>query len=136
MQLTGEIRSGLGRGSFFTSLDWVVEQFEKAMGFKPFPGTLNVCLTGDDLERMDSFFQCDDFELVPDNPEFCAARLKKVYVGGLPAAVVFPSEDVRAHGREILELIAGCHLKENLNLKDGDQVTISDGSSSEKAVQP
>jgi riboflavin kinase, archaea type len=126
MKITGVIESGLGKGAFFTSLEWVVDQFERAMGFKPFPGTLNVRVLEGDLPALRSFFAKKDFELVPDNPAFCTALLKKVRVNGTPAAAVFPSEDVKAHGREIIELISEKHLKDTHGLKDGDQVTITE----------
>ena len=126
MKIVGTIERGAGQGAFFTTLDWVVEQFEKAMGFKPFQGTLNVRVSQEDLHKLDSFFAEEDFEIVPNDPQFCAARLKKVRVNDLPAAVVFPSEDVRIHGKEIIEIMSNCHIKETLLLTDGDQVIITD----------
>ena len=126
MQIRGVIQSGLGEGAFFAGLDWVVDQFERAMGFKPFPGTLNVRVFESDIPALKTFFSEKDFELVSDNPSFCSARLRKVRINGIPAAAVFPSEDVRAHGREIIELMAEKHLKDALGLKDGDQVSITE----------
>jgi len=126
MEIRGVIESGLGKGAFFVSLDWVMDQFEKAMGFKPFPGTLNVRVLESDLPALRSFFAEKDFELVPDNPTFCTAWFKKVRVNGAPAAAVFPSEDVKAHGQEIIELICEKSLKDTLGLKDGDQVSITE----------
>lgn len=126
MEISGVIQTGVGKGTFFTQLDWVVDQFEKAMGFKPFPGTLNVCIFKGDVSKLGSFFSEKDGELVPDNPEFCSAWLKKVWVNGIPGAAVFPSDDVRVHEKAIIEIMAGCHLKETLGLADGDQVRITD----------
>ena len=126
MKLIGYIQSGIGKGSFFTGLDWVVEQFREAMGFEPYPGTLNVRIREEDLPFIDPFFSEKDFDLIPDDPQFCSASLKKVKVNGIPAAAVFPSEDVLIHGKSIIEIIANCHLKETLHLDDGDQVTITE----------
>lgn len=126
MKIIGVIESGLGKGAFFTSLDWVVDQFEGAMGLKPFPGTLNVRVLSHSVALLESFFATKDFELLPDNPAFCTAWLKKVRVNGTPAAAVFPGEEVRAHGGEIIELISGKNLKEEHGLQDGDQVTITE----------
>ena len=67
-----------------------------------------------------------DCELVPDNPEFCSAGLKKVLINGIPAALIVPSEDVRIHGKEIVEIVADRHIKDALGLDDGDQVIITD----------
>jgi riboflavin kinase, archaea type len=126
MEIRGVIEQGTGQGAFFTSLDWVIEQFEKAMGFKPFPGTLNVRVSEEDLPKLEAFFAATDFELVPDNPDFCSAGVKCVQVNGIPAAVVIPSEDVRVHGNDVMEIMAGCHIKKALNLNDGDRVTIGE----------
>jgi HAD superfamily hydrolase (TIGR01509 family) len=126
MQITGQIESGAGKGAFFTSLDWVVEQFDQAMGFKPFPGTLNVRVSSEGIDDLEALFSEKDFEIHPDNPEFCAAGFKRVWVEGIPAAAVFPSEDVRIHGKDVIEIIAGRHIKSALSLADGDEVTITD----------
>ncbi len=117
---------GAGKGAYFTQLDWVVEQCEEKLEMTPFPGTLNVRADVKDFPKLDQFFLTTDFELTPDDPAFCAARLKKVTLNGIAAAVVLPGTDVRIHDDRIIELIAGCGLKETLGLEDGDRVTISD----------
>ncbi len=126
MKLRGTIQKGIGEGSFFTSLDWVVEQFERAMGFAPFPGTLNVRICDEDLPQVDAFFSNKDFELIPTDPHFCSGSFKRVRVNGILAAAVFPSEDVHVHGKEIVEIISDRHLKGTLHLEDGDLVTITE----------
>jgi len=127
MEISGVIHSGAGKGAYFTQLDWVVEQCEKKLNMTPFPGTLNVRVHDDDFPKLDQFLMKTDFELIPDDPAFCAARLKQVSINGVAAAVVLPSMDVRIHDSRIIELIAACNLKERLGLDDGDGVTISDG---------
>ena len=126
MEIVGVIEKGAGRGAYFTCLDWVVDQLEQAVGFKPFPGTLNVRIADEDLSKLDAFIEHRDCELVPDNPQFCSAGLKKVRINGIPAALILPSEDVRIHGKEIIEIVADRHIKDALGLADGDQVIITD----------
>ncbi len=126
VKLTGTIQSGAGKGAYFTSLGWVISQLRKEMGFAPFPGTLNVRVADDDLPKMKAFFSEKDFELVPDDPQFCSAKVKKVKVNGITGVAVFPSEDVRIHGNEIVEIISSCHIKDALRLSDGDEVTITE----------
>lgn len=124
MQITGVIEAGKGQGAFFVGLDWVVEQFEREMGFKPFPGTLNVRISPRDVSELERFLSDMDFEIVPDDPRFCSARLKRLSINGLPAALVLPSENVRIHGKQVLEIMASCHIKQTLHLDDGDRVTL------------
>ncbi|MGD8387857.1 MAG: CTP-dependent riboflavin kinase [Desulfobacteraceae bacterium] len=123
--LTGIIQSGAGKGATFTQVGWVVAQCRRMLGYEPFPGTLNVRVNDRDLDSLEDFLQDADFELVPDDPTYCSARLKRVTLNGIPAAVVLPSEDVRIHEKRVLEIIAGFNLKEVLGLGDGDCVTIA-----------
>jgi len=112
--IRGRVQSGAGKGSYFTQLDWVVEQCRRVLGYKPFPGTLNVRVADEDLNQLDLFLQESDFELIPDDPVFCSARVKKVKVNHLPGAVILPAEDVRVHERRVIEIIAPSNLKETL----------------------
>ena len=125
MELSGVIKSGAGKGAFFTQVDWVVKQCEETLGYKPFPGTLNVHIREQDLSKIEAFLASTDCVLQPDNADFCAAKVKKVTVNGIPAAVVLPSEEVRIHESRVIELIAAESIKESLRLSDGDSVTIS-----------
>ena len=103
----------------------MVEQCKKHLGYQPFPGTLNVRIEDQDIADLDRFLEASDFELEPDDPEFCAAQVKKIRINGMLAAVVIPGEDVRIHEDRMLEVIASCSLKKALDLKDGDRVRLS-----------
>jgi riboflavin kinase len=123
--IRGIVQSGAGKGSYFTQVDWVVEQCNRMLGYKPFPGTLNVQVAGEDLKHLDSFLRESDFELVPDDPAFCSARVKKVMVNNIPGALILPAEDVRIHEEGVIEIIAACSIKETLGIGDGDLVTVA-----------
>ena len=125
MEISGIILRGAGKGAFFTQIDWVVSQCEYNLGFKPFPGTLNVRINNRDIAGLDRFLEPADFELVPDNPDFCTARVKKILLNGVVSAVVIPDEDVRIHENRVLEVISSCGLKQKLGLHDGDPVRLS-----------
>ena len=45
MKIEGEIVSGLGKGSYFLSQEFYTKEFEKNLGFIPYPGTLNVIVS-------------------------------------------------------------------------------------------
>jgi len=128
LKIKGVIETGVGEGSFFTGLEWVVEQFEEEMGFKPFPGTLNVRVLKEEVPEMDAFFSSKDFELIPEDPQFCSAWLKRVWIKGILGAAVFPSEDVHIHKKEVIEVMSSCHLKDTLHLKDGDEIELEDNT--------
>ncbi len=126
MEISGIIESGAGKGAFFTQVDWVVKQCENKLDMTPFPGTLNVKIDDRTVHQLGEFLRVADAELIPDDPSFCAARVKKVTVNGIAAAVVLPSEDVRIHDNRTIELIASSNLKKRLSLNDGDTITIAD----------
>lgn len=125
IEIVGVIQSGVGQGAYFTTVDWVVAQCKTRLGYEPFPGTLNVSVRSRDVKRLDHLYQKTDFKLVPDDPNFCAARVTKIMLNGIPAALVLPSEDVRVHENRVVEIISSCRLKEALDAADGDEVTIS-----------
>jgi riboflavin kinase len=125
MEISGIIQRGAGKGAFFTQVDWVVRQCEQMLGYRPFPGTLNMRVNDSDARHLSLLTDTCDFELVPDDPAFCSAKMKKVHINGSPAAVVIPSEDVRIHDERILEIISACGIKQTLGLKDGDPVRLS-----------
>lgn len=125
MEISGVIQSGAGKGAFFTQVDWVVLQCKQMLGYRPFPGTLNVRIDDADVDKLDLLFSAVDFELVPDDPAYCAAKVKKIELNGIDAAVVKPGESVRIHENRVLEVISSCSLKQALGLKDGETVRLT-----------
>ncbi|GAB6905411.1 putative CTP-dependent riboflavin kinase [Desulfosarcina cetonica] len=124
MTISGSIQSGIGKGGYFTSVDWVVQQCRDKLGYAPFPGTLNIRVRDEDMDKLERFLAKTDAELVPDSSTFCAAPLKKVTIKGVPAAVVLPAENVRVHENRILEIISPRSFKQSFGLKDGDQISV------------
>jgi riboflavin kinase, archaea type len=125
MKISGMIQSGVGKGAFFTRLDWVVKQCQDILGYKPFPGTLNVRIYDEDLYKIEPFLDSADYILPPDNSNDCTARIKEVMVNDIQAAFILPNKDVRIHEKCVIEIIASHNLKKALGLKNGDMVTIS-----------
>lgn len=136
MKISGVIQSGAGKGAFFTQVDWVVEQCNKMLGYRPFPGTLNLRINDSDLESVSLLSAKPDFELVPDDPAFCSAQVKKVVINDIAAAVVLPDEEVRIHEKCVLEVISNCSLKQTLGLADGDTVSLSWDEASDPDKNP
>lgn len=123
--ISGIIQSGIGKGCFFTTVDWVVRQCRDKLGYTPFPGTLNVRVCDEDLPKLNRFLEKTDTAFVSSDASFCSAPVKKIEVAGISAAIVLPSEDVRVHDHYILEIISPCSFKQSLGFKDGDQVELT-----------
>jgi CTP-dependent riboflavin kinase len=123
--ITGRIVSGVKKGAFFTQLDWVQEQCQKKLGFKPHPGTLNLAIEEETIPIVAALRQGQGIELVPADAGYCSGHVYPVSVMGVSAAIVAPAEDVSAHGQNIIEIMAPISLKEALDVEDGDEIMIS-----------
>ena len=123
--ITGNIVSGVKKGAFFTNLEWVQEQCQTKLGFKPYAGTLNLEIDEQKIPFFEALWQQSSIELVSPDSNFCNARVYPVSVMGVSGAVVAPAEDVRAHAKNIIEIIAPISLKEALDVDDGDSVFLT-----------
>ena len=123
--ITGRIVSGVKKGAYFTQLDWVQEQCQKKLGFKPYPGTLNLEIEAETIPIVAALRQGQEFELVLPDAGFCSGHVYPVSVMGVSAAIVAPAEDVSAHGQNIIEIMAPISLKEALDVDDGDEIMIT-----------
>jgi len=123
--ITGKIVSGVKKGAFFTQLDWVQEQCQKKLGFKPFPGTLNLEIQEETIPIVETLRHEEGIELVPPEAGFCTGHVYPVSVMGVSGALVAPAEDVSVHGKNIIEIIAPISLKEALDVKDGDEIMLT-----------
>ena len=118
--IKGKIISGAGEGAFFTRIGWVQQQCAEKLGFKPYPGTLNLEISEEFLTAIESLDQKEAIELISPDPKFCDAKVFKVSLGDTNGAIIFPEEKVRIHPENIIEIIAPLNLKAALNVDDGD----------------
>ena len=124
LAITGKIVSGAGEGAFFTRIDWVQQQCNEKLGFKPYPGTLNLEISAEDLPIIESLDRKTGIELISPDPKFCNGKAFPVSLGKISAAIIRPEEKVRAHPKSIIEIIAPLNIKKTLNVIDGDIVTV------------
>ncbi|MEM2925643.1 MAG: DUF120 domain-containing protein [Halobacteria archaeon] len=130
-ELKGRVITGLGEGQYYMSLNGYVKQFEKILGFKPFPGTLNLQLDETstlERKRLNHGIPLHGFkshQRTYGGGEVYPAKLGKIkgaVVSKIKGAVVIPE---RTHyPPDILEFIAPFNLRQKLNLKDGDLVEV------------
>jgi CTP-dependent riboflavin kinase len=122
--LTGRVYQDLGQGVLFTEIDWVKQTFQEKLGFAPYPGTLNLLMEDQaraEWRRLKR--QWAGIDIPPGNASFCRSRCFRVLVEGkIQGAVVVP--EVKDYPEEKLEILAPVHVKETLNVKDGDVLTI------------
>jgi CTP-dependent riboflavin kinase len=129
--ITGRIESGIQKGAFYTQLDWVRQQCHKKLGFKPYAGTLNLEIAEDTVPMIKELLQKSGMQLVSPDARFCSGQVYPVSVMGVSGAILEPAEEVRAHGSNVIEIIAPISLKEALDVKDGDEIMLTFQKSSD-----
>lgn len=122
MELAGEVVSGMGRGADYVGMPQYRERFEDALGFDPFPGTLNLEVDPGEKVRFETEatpHRIPGFEV--DGEAYSAVTAYEVTVGGHEAALL--EMDITDHPPEIAEIIAPVELRVELDLDDGEVVT-------------
>ncbi|MBP3792301.1 MAG: DUF120 domain-containing protein [Methanobrevibacter sp.] len=122
MKIDGEVTTGLGKAAFFLSQEFYTSEFKKNLGFVPYPGTLNVVVDSVYLEDINEIKNSCENIIKPDM-EFGAVKyIKAKLCDKIDGAIVFPAKTT--HDENYLEFIAENRLREELDLDDGDIVSI------------
>ena len=122
IKLSGTVFSGGGEGKKFLELPWVRRQIEEKLGFAPYPGTLNIKLSGENLKRRKLLEKAHPIKVCPADG-YCNGLLIKAFIGALECAIVVP--EVASYPKDVLEIIAAVNLREALQLEDGTEVTVA-----------
>ena len=131
-RMTGVIFSDLGVASSFMTLEWVQSALHRALGFAPFPATLNVRpqAAADAEVWRRKRTESGGVPLRSARGGFCDARLYPIRVTGarsaggeaITAAILVP--EVRDYPSDKIEIVAPMRLKDQLGLGDGDALTL------------
>lgn len=108
----------------FTQLDWVQAKCEEKLGFRPYPGTLNLEIPDGALPLLQAMQQGQCIQLIPPDGDFCTATALPLSIGSIPGALIIPAEEVRVHGSYVVEVIAPLRIKDALRIDDGDSLTL------------
>ena len=127
LALSGRVVPGIRDGKYYMSLPGYARQFEKKLGFKPFPGTLNLKLSSPtDVEakqKIAGFSGISISSFKQSGRFFGPAKCFRASINGkVQGAVVLPS---RSHyGGDIIEVIASVSLRKRLGLHNNSQVRL------------
>ena len=124
-EITGRVVGGAGKAAQFTQLDWVQEQCYTKLGFRPYPGTLNLEVAEKSLPVVEVLRREDGILLVPPDPEYCAAKVLPLSVGTISGALIIPEASVNIHDKTIIEVLAPVKLKDALGLSEGKTVMLN-----------
>lgn len=123
MKIKGEVVSGTKKGAYFMSQSIYRDQFEDKLHFRPFVGTLNVHVKGDDVQKVQKLLE-KDIPKIKGEKTFGDVKFKKATLNNeIEGAVIFPEKT--RHSTDVVEFIAPQNLKERFHISDGNSVTIN-----------
>ena len=122
MKIDGEVTTGLGKAAFFLSQEFYTREFEKNLGFVPFPGTLNVVVSDDHLDEINEIKNSCENLIKPDEGFGAVKYIEAILNDNVSGAIVFPAKTT--HEENYLEFISENRLRDELNLEDGDVVSL------------
>ena len=123
-ELRGKIISGVQKAAQFTQLDWVREQCMEKLGFIPFPGTVNLEITEEDISTLKALRKEAGIRLIPPDPQFCESKAFPIVMGHIQGALIIPEENVRVHGPTVIEIMAPVKVKDALGVDEGDYLSL------------
>ena len=131
-QIKGQLARGLGEGGYYISLDGYMTQFEQVLGWRPFPGTLNIRLvTEEDIDAFDRLLKTQYTPIDGFYHEETKRTLGKVFLweceiqytnNKTQGAIVYP--DRTHHQKTIMEILAPFSVRTKWNLQDGDALVV------------
>jgi riboflavin kinase len=123
--LKGTVSSGLGEGRKFMSIPEYRKQFVEALGMDPYPGTLNLRASessAGDLARLKSTPGIAIKGFDSGGKTFGGVKAFDARIRGIECAIVMPE---RTSHTDTFEVIANEGLRDELALKDGDEVEVA-----------
>lgn len=122
--IAGRVKTGLGEGRYYLSRPGYASQFRAKLGWEPYPGTLNLELSGAEANKL-KFLRRNPVHVIQafsaEGRTFGAVTCHPAGVGVMGCAAILPD---RSHYTTTLELIAPVRLRDALPCKDGDLLEV------------
>jgi riboflavin kinase len=127
LNFKGTLFTGLNEGGYYISLKGYSKSFFRALGFEPFPGTLNLRLTNEAMVEQRRRLELLEGIKVPGFTDgkrsYGPVKVFRAKVGGKHPGAVLAIE--RTHyDSSVLEIISPVNLRKALDLKDGDECSV------------
>ena len=125
LDLSGRVFSGMGKGKYYVGHPEYQKRFEAALGYKPYPGTLNVKLEDrgaiEKLKNLRSMpgTRIDSFTL--GGEDFSALTCFDGRLNGDRVTLLFI--DITHYNESVAELISSTFLRGKFGLRDGNPVS-------------
>jgi riboflavin kinase len=123
-QIQGTVTKGIAEAAYYVSQPDYQKEFQKELGFKAFPGTLNIEVNNEELARLianKKLITIKGFSTTKRS--FGSLSCYKIKINKIEAAIVIPERT--RHPASTIEIIAPTYLRDKLKLKDESRVKIS-----------
>lgn len=124
----GSVFTGLREGRYYISLKGYAKQFREALGFEPFPGTLNLRLATPAMaeqRHMLKLLPGVDVQGFKDGRRtYGPVKCFRAEVNGSYPGAVLAIERTH-HDNSVLEVISPVNLRRALGVKDGDECSVT-----------
>jgi riboflavin kinase len=124
ISIQGIVTSGLGEGKYYVTQKGYMTQFVDKLWFKPYEGTLNIKISGQDLNKIELI---RSLEGIPINGfedhgrTFGSGKCFLCDIQGVECAIMMP---IRSHYENVIEIISKHYLRDKLKLKDDDVIEL------------
>ena len=128
LHFKGTLFTGLNEGGYYISLKGYAKSFSKALGFEPFPGTLNLRLTNqaaiEQRRRLGLMEGINVPGFMDGKRSYGPVKVFRAKIAGRHPGAVLAIE--RTHyDSSVLEIISPVNLRKALGLKDGDECSVT-----------
>lgn len=122
----GEVVSGLFEGAYYIGKEGYRSQIIEKLGFDPFPGTLNVRISGGEIEKRErvergSYIRLEGFE--DEERAFGSCRCYPLMLNAEVEGALIVAERT-SHNMSVMEIISPVYLRRRFNLADGDSIKV------------
>ncbi len=121
MSFIGVVIKGMSKGALFVAMPFYQKQFKKKLGFKPFPGTLNLRVT----PRVKREIGKQNGIKISGKKGNGSAKCFAVEISGLQCFVIIPTKSM--HPANTIEVLSRYNLRKKLHLRNGCRVKIEIG---------
>ncbi|MFB6158087.1 MAG: DUF120 domain-containing protein [Candidatus Nanohalobium sp.] len=123
MNLEGELTSGLGKGKYYMSKEVYQKVFNRKLGFRPFPGTLNLKVDEEERKKFEEDSETIEIrDVYEDGERLSNVDVTPCKIGDVECGLM--NLEITDHEFCTAEVIAPVELREKFNLEDGDKVIL------------
>lgn len=118
--------SGLGKGRYYMSKEVYQEAFDGKLGFRPFPGTLNLKVDEEEREEFEENSKTLQIrDVYEDGERLSNVEITPCRIGDVECGLL--NLEFTDHPYSIAEVVAPIELRKKFNLEDGDKVKLEYG---------